>query len=278
MCKKEIYGVGRFYTDGERFYKRQTDPELMVCGNYSVYTSKELSAVDPATFNCLFSQDIPNKFGGVSEYGYYTDSVAVYYDLPGAGLGVLPNADPNEDFASLADECGSPSFIQIGDNFYYSGRQITFDPRIAVDLGGLYVGVQNKIYYAYVEEVVGVDIKTFETYTRINDNSDLMGVARDRKYVYMRELPIPDADPETFHFLDACVGKERERYVECDVQFYAVDEEAAYFLSPTFNHVKRIKTKHLNQFRFYVDPARNNYGFATDGVYEYSAGKAKRLA
>ena len=127
--------------------------------------------------------------------------------------------------------------------------------------------------YGYTDPVVGADAATFTVL-----HADLVGsVAIDAQHVYYRNHIVTGADPDTFEFLPACVADDRAYYVDCDCTFYAKDQHRAYWVCTTADEIKPIKSKSLDCFTFFIDPARRNYGFARDAQYEYNAGKRKAL-
>jgi hypothetical protein len=150
-----------------------------------------------------------------------------------------------------------------------------FDPRLVVDLGNDYFRSGNELYYGYYMKIApGYDIDTFVSLVPERRTA----IAHDCYHIYYKGKIEPGIDAASFAFLEACVGKDRIPYIECDNSFYATDKMHAYYICPPFQtQIKKLSRAKVADFRFYVDSHRKNYGFATDGVYEFNAGIAKKL-
>jgi hypothetical protein len=201
---------------------------------------------------------------------YYADRQRMYIAVPGSFIEEIPGADPN-DFHIFEQD--SPKFSRSGRQFFYQASPIKYDPRAAERIGGYYVRHQDAIYHWFTDEVVGADVATFTVL-----HGDVVGhVAKDAKHVYFRGAILEGADAATFAFLPACVAEDRAYYRNWDVSFYAKDKYRAYWVCTTNKVIKPIETKSVDRFSFFVDPKRDDYGFARDDLFEYNADVRKRL-
>jgi hypothetical protein len=259
--------------------KKKTIGNLFVIGNDIYLSGSDAPCRDTAcrlmdapTLKLLAKFPIPSRYSDESESAiyYYADQRRIYIDTPGHFIDELPGANPN-DFRIFEQD--SPRFSCSGEQFYYQASPIPYDPRAATLLGGYYVRHIDKIYHWFTDEVVGADAATFTVL-----HGDVVGhVAKDARYVYFRDAIVDGADPSTFTFLPTCVAEDRAYYCNWDVCFYAKDQHRAYWVCTTADEIKPILSKSLDRFSFYVDPNRNEYGFARDDLYEYNAGVRKRL-
>jgi DKNYY family len=215
---------------------------------------------------------IPSDYSdeSTSAIYYYADQQRMYIAMPGCFIEEIPGANPS-DFRIFEQD--SPRFSCSGRQFYYQASPIAYDPRAAQLIGGYYVRHLDTIYHWFTNEVAGADAATFTVL-----HANVVGnVAKDANHVYFRAAIVDGADASTFTFLPACVAEDRAYYNNWDVCFYAKDKHRAYWVCTTSDAIKPIATNSLDRFSFYVDPARKEYGFARDDLYEYNAGVRKRL-
>jgi DKNYY family len=247
--------------------------DIYLSGSDNPCRSPVCQLMDASTLRLFAKFPVPSNYSDESNCAiyYYADQQRMYIAMPGCFIEEIPGANP-EDFRIF--EKDSPRFSCSGGQFYYQAIPITYDPRAAQLIGGYYVRHLNTIYHWFTNEVAGADAATFTVL-----HADVVGhVAKDANHVYFRAAIVDGADASTFTFLPACVAEDRAYYCNWDVSFYAKDRHRAYWVCTTSDAIKPIATKSLDRFTFYVDPARKEYGFARDDLYEYNAGVRKRLS
>ncbi len=207
---------------------------------------------------------------GSSSLCYYADAKRVYIHAPGGYPECIEGAQP-DDFRVLAPKNRYAS--QSQGKFFYGTKQIDYDPTDVELLGGYFVRTDMRVFFHFTRELVDVDLASFEVL-----HPDLVQVmAKDASRVFFRDVPIAAADATSFRFLGDCVRDDRPYYLNCDVNFYAIDKLRAYWICTAADEVVPIRSRQLDRFEFFVDVDRQNRGFARDGEYEYNAGKRRPL-
>ena len=199
---------------------------------------------------------------------YFKDKNHVYIDsYMNRDFKILDDADP-KSFKILDIEKG---FATSGNTDYWYGVKIPFRLADAVFLdGGSYQKVGNQIYFAFVN-LVDCDVATFEI---VDTREHHKTVFKDKNHIYHQGKVVEDANPATFHFLETCINDAlRPYYYNCDIHYYAKDDQYAYFVD-SVKGIKKIKTKDVDGFDFKVV---GNRGTAFDKNYEYHRGIRKRI-
>lgn len=272
---ENIQKIGKYYSDGEHFYKYcPADEELGLKERYVQINPKEMPDhrdIDIPTFKCLAKQQRPSKFDtGLESFDYYyADKNNVYIEEGARYICPIESADPNN---FIIHDHIDFYISQSGAQFYLNGIKCPFNPLEAEKLDEYYSRSGDQIYF-FVHELVGTDIETFQ---RLHPERKTF-TAKDKNHVYYRQNIVPEADAESFHFLPECVEESAPYYVHRDVLFYAKDKKYAFYIYTFHDDVKVLKTPDVENFRFYVDPVRRDHGFCTDGVYEYDAGVRKKI-
>jgi hypothetical protein len=271
-----------FRKNGTLFLREELDT-----GEYSYRPARkskhnDIQTVDVHSLIWKGTYAYTGTFGSTQKtVSYYADKNSVYIDYENRGdLCRLPGA-ASADFMLIPPEQNQIRndnrffFSYSNGTFYYRSWVMLFDPRLVTDLGNDYYRDGNALYYGYYMQVApGYDIDTFISLVPERQTA----TARDRYHIYYKGVVEPDIDTSSFTFLDACVARNRARYVNCDISFYATDKISVYYICPPFQtRIKKLHGVNIASLRFYVDPLRKNYGFASDGVYEYNAGIRKKL-
>jgi DKNYY family len=278
--------IGELYRAHNTLYTRMADgeEEPYYCP-LKATRYNNLQTVDVPSLVCIAAHEYQTPFGDKAYskrlVSYYTDKNSVYFDKESTGdLCILPGATPETFSVLSADEIKIKNyhtsfFSESSGVFFYKSSAMLFDPRRVVDLGNNYYQLGTRLFYGfYTEMSPGFDIATFKTIAPERDTA----TALDVDNVYFKGVVQPGIEPASFAFLSECVALERQRYVDCDISFYAADRNYAYYVCPPFQKmIKKLPQANVSKFIFYVDPLRKNYGFATDGVYEYNAGVRKKL-
>ena len=198
---------------------------------------------------------------------YFKDKNHVYIDSYMNVFSILENANPNT-IKVLDIEKG----LATSENTdYYYDQIIPFRLKDAtIYEGDLYQKVGEQIYFNFREKV-DCDAQTFQ----LVDNRECHKIVyKDKNYVYYKGKIVEDADPVTFHFIENCINEEqRLRYNNCDIHYYAKDKKYAYFVNSPFA-IKRIKTKHLEEFNFKVIDSE---GYAFDSEFVYHNGIRRKI-
>ena len=221
--------------------------------------SKLYKTIDFETFELIESHKTSTN--------YFKDKNHVYIDsYMNRDFVILEDADP-KDFKILNMNKG---YATSGETDYWYGIKIPFRLTDAVFYDGdNYQKVGNQIYFSFLNQV-DCDVATFEI---VDKREHYKTVFKDKNHVYWRGKILEGANPKTFRFLENCINNAlRPYYYNCDIHYYAKDDQCAYFVD-SVNMIKKIKTKDLDGFDFKVVDDR---GIAFDKNYEYYCGKRKK--
>lgn len=199
-----------------------------------------------------------------STFHYFKDKNQVYLDSYMNTFTVLLDANPT-DFKILDFENGKATSNR---NAYLYDEKLPHNFDEYTEISYYYQSIENEVYFGHNKALPDVDIKTFE----VLYPEEVKIVARDKKHVYFRDKIVPEADAESFKFLEACFTD--EYYQEQDHTFYAKDKNQAYYVNTISKDFKVIKTKNIEQFHFKVI---DNLGHAYDETYQYLFGKRKKI-
>lgn len=213
--------------------------------------------IDISSFELIDANKSENTF-------YFKDKAAVYLDSYMCSNSVIKNANP-ENFSILDIDKGYTSSGNI--DFWYE-TELPYALSELVRINGSYQKVGDSIYFGHINKL-SCDVESFKII-----NPKIETVAKDDNNVYFKSEIIEGANPETFHFLEQCVGEHSPYYLQCDIHFYAKDDKYAYFINSPFEF-KIIKTKSLDDFTFIV---RDDIGYGIDSTYYYKKGRRKRLS
>ena len=222
--------------------------------------SKLYNIIDFETFELIQSHNVTTN--------YFKDKNNVYLDSNmNKDLIILEDANPN-DFEILDIENGYSTAANID---YWYGVKIPFRLADAVIFeGGIYQKVGNQVFFSFVNKL-DCDADTFEI---VDKREHHKTVFKDKNHIYHQGKVVEDANPATFHFLETCINDElRPYYYNCDIHYYAKDDQYAYFVD-SVKGIKKIKTKDVDGFDFKVV---DNRGTAFDKNYEYHRGIRKRI-
>lgn len=221
--------------------------------------SKCYKTIDFETFELLKSYKTSTH--------YFKDKNHVYIEsFMDRDFIILEDVDPN-DFKISDIEKG---FATSGNTDYWYGVKIPFRLADAIFLeGGNYQKVGDQVYFGFTH-IVDCDADTFEI---VDKREHHKTVFKDKNHIYHKGKILEGANPATFHFLENCINDAlRPYYNNCDIHYYAKDDQYAYFVN-SVNTIKKIKTKDLKGFDFKVV---DNKGIAFDKNYEYYLGKRKK--
>ncbi|MGV6860934.1 MAG: DKNYY domain-containing protein [Putridiphycobacter sp.] len=212
--------------------------------------------IDLTSFEMIQANKSENTF-------YFKDKHNVFIDSYMCPQAILKNADPSHFKIINIDKGYSTS----NTNNYWYDSELPYKIAEIHPLNDSYQKVGNEIYFGHLNKLE-CDHETFQII-----HEKVPTVARDKNHVFYKADIIEGADPETFHFLETCIGKNAPYYLENDIHFYAKDKQYAYFINVPFGY-KIIKTKDLDNFDFVV---HNNIGYGKDAHYLYEKGKRKKL-
>lgn len=238
---------------GYHFYV--IDNQMILHFESEVYR-KFYAVIDFETFEIMQSDG--------SIFHYFKDKNHVYLESYMNRFAILPDANP-ADFLILDFEKG---MANSGDTDYLFDTKLPHRFSAYEPISGMYQKVEDKIYCFYHHQVVNADVETFE----VPNPSEIDNVAKDKNHVYFRDQIVPEADAESFHFLQACF--DADYYRERDHTYYAKDKNVAYYVDTIAKAFKVINTKNLANFNFKVV---DELGYAFDGQYEYLFGKRKKI-
>ncbi|MBU3026357.1 MULTISPECIES: DKNYY domain-containing protein [Zobellia] len=217
---------------------------------------KELKNIDIASFSLIEANEAENTI-------YFKDKKAVYLKSYMCGFATLPNADPN-DFQIVDIDNG---YSTSGESDYWYEDKLPYALSEMIPINGCYQRVKDTIFFGHTRKVA-CDVDTFEQV-----HPKVQTLFKDKDHLYFKNEIVEGANPDTFEFLEECIGEDAPYYLECDIHYYAKDDKYAYFVNAPFG-IKVIKTKDLKNFRFEVI---DEIGYGRDSNYRYEKGRRKKI-
>lgn len=217
---------------------------------------QHLKKIDIASFVLIEANEAENTV-------YFKDKNAVYLKSYMCGFEILPEANPN-NFRIIDIDNG---YATSGESDYWYDSKLPYSLSEMTSINGCYQRVGDAIYYGHTVRMT-CDVDTFE---QVHPKVDTL--FKDKDHLYFKSDIVEGANPATFQFLEECIGENSPYYLECDIHFYAKDDQYAYFVNKPFG-IKVIKTKDLENFKFEVI---DGIGYGRDSKYRYEKGRRKRI-
>ncbi|SHJ71165.1 DKNYY domain-containing protein [Pseudozobellia thermophila] len=217
---------------------------------------KYLNKIDIDSFSVIEANEAENTT-------YFKDKNAVYLESYMCGSTILPDASPN-NFKILDIENG---YSTSGEIDYWYESKLPYSLSEMTPINECYQRVGDAIYYGHTVRMT-CDVDTFE---QVHPKVDTL--FKDKDHLYFKSEIVEGANPATFQFLEECIGEDAPYYLECDIHYYAKDDQYAYFVNEPFG-IKVIKTRDLENFRFEVI---DEIGYGRDSKYRYEKGRRKKI-
>lgn len=219
--------------------------------------TKHLQQIDLASFDLLAANDSERHI-------YFKDKHAVYLNSIWIGFAPLPQADPHNFTVIDLDK----AYARSGNIDYWLDSQLPYSLTEMTSLNQSYQRVGDTIYFGHTNPVP-CDAATFEQV-----HPKVTTLFKDKDHLYFKGKIVEGANPQTFYFLPACIGEDAPHYLECDIHFYARDDQYAYFVNAP-HEIKIIRTKDLANFRFEVS---KGIGYGRDSKYRYEKGRRRKIS
>lgn len=164
----------------------------------------------------------------ILEYPYIKDKDHVYYYGE-----IIPEADPRT-FQAIKQH-----FAKDANNVFYGTERLGADPKSFQFIDMYYAkDINNIFYFSPVNnkkqntKIEGADSKTFQVFEEFGPPYEY---SKDKKHVYKQGKILPNADAETFEFINAFYMKDKNHIYyegnllkEADVNTFEISTQSSY--------------------------------------------------